>query len=93
VIAGAPIDDGLTETTIHFSVRKPDGDARSARAVGAAFIAEVNRQFTEDIPIWENKAYLERPLLCDGDGPIGRVRAYFQQFYDAAPSGSDPSPA
>jgi 3-ketosteroid 9alpha-monooxygenase subunit A len=85
VISGAPIEDGLYETTIHFSVRKPHGNADAARAVGAAFIAEVNRQFTEDIPIWENKVYLERPLLCDGDGPIGQVRSYFQQFYAEGP--------
>jgi hypothetical protein len=92
VISGAPIDEGLYETTIHFSVRKPDGNADAARAVGAAFIAEVNRQIVEDIPIWENKVYLERPLLCDGDGPIGQVRSYFQQFYAPEPDPSIESP-
>jgi hypothetical protein len=81
VIASAPVDDELHETTILFTVRKPGGDADVAEKVGRAFIAEVNRQFTEDIPIWEHKAYLERPLLCDGDGPIGLVRRYFEQFY------------
>ena len=34
-----------------------------------------------DIPIWNNKIYRERPLLCDGDGPIMKFRAWFKQFY------------
>ncbi len=34
-----------------------------------------------DIPIWQNKAHLKKPLLCDGDGPIMRFRKYFEQFY------------
>jgi hypothetical protein len=25
--------------------------------------------------------FLDRPLVCDGDGPFGRQRQYFQQFY------------
>ena len=81
VITGAPIDDELHETTIRFTVKKIDGDEQTTRKVGEAFINEVNRQYTQDIPIWENKIYLSKPLLCDGDGPIALIRSYFQQFY------------
>ncbi len=81
VITGAPIDDELHETTIRFSVKKIDGDEEATRKVGEAFIREVNRQYSQDIPIWENKIYLSKPLLCDGDGPIALIRSYFQQFY------------
>src|SRR5690606_854489 len=42
-----------------------------------------------DIPIWENKIHLERPFLCDGDGPILRFRKYFEQFYADGPDGSE----
>jgi hypothetical protein len=49
--------------------------------VGRAFIEEVTRQYTQDIPIWENKRFLERPVLCEGDGPIGVIRKYYAQFY------------
>ena len=38
-----------------------------------------------DIPIWENKIYRAKPLLCDGDGPIFRFRKYFEQFYTNPP--------
>ena len=55
--------------------------------VGAAVIRDVVKQMEEDIPIWENKRYLERPLLCDGDGPIGRYRVWARRFYTAAKPG------
>ncbi len=35
----------------------------------------------EDIPIWENKAYYQKPLLCDGDGPFPVYRRWMQQFF------------
>ena len=37
-----------------------------------------------DMPIWNNKKYRQKPILCDGDGPILRFRKYFKQFYDGA---------
>jgi nitrite reductase/ring-hydroxylating ferredoxin subunit/putative sterol carrier protein len=43
-----------------------------------AFITD----FPRDFPIWENKAYMDRPLLAGGDGPIGRYRRWARQFYD-----------
>jgi hypothetical protein len=38
-------------------------------------------QLEQDIPIWENKIYLENPLLCDGDELIAKYRKWFAQFY------------
>jgi len=81
VIAGAPVDDELHETTIRFSVRAAGGEEKTARSLGRAFIDEVTRQYTQDIPIWENKRFVEKPVLCDGDGPIGTIRRYYAQFY------------
>ncbi|MAG34282.1 MAG: hypothetical protein CL908_25670 [Deltaproteobacteria bacterium] len=34
-----------------------------------------------DFPIWENKLYLERPTLCDADGPLPTYRNWARQFY------------
>ena len=44
-------------------------------------IADIEKQMREDTPIWENKVYHERPLLCDGDGPIAQYRRWARQFY------------
>ena len=48
---------------------------------GEAFIAEIERQFEQDVPIWENKAHLERPLLVEGESGIALVRRWARQFY------------
>ena len=64
-------------------MKKLPGNDEATRGVARAFVAEIARQYAQDIPIWENKRYLERPLLCDGDGPILELRRYFKQFYPA----------
>jgi len=38
-------------------------------------------QWRNDIAIWENKIHLRKPLLVTGDGPIHRLRRWFQQFH------------
>lgn len=80
VISGAPIDEEWSETTLRFQVKRL-GSEDATRGVGRAFVAEIDRQFAQDIPIWENKAHWTRPVLCDGDGPIALLRRWAQQFY------------
>ena len=80
VTTGAPIDRERVHMRLALAVRRlPNSDA--TRGVGKAFIAEIERQFEQDIRIWENKLHLARPLLCDGDGPIGTLRRWARQFY------------
>ncbi len=73
-----PIDDSTVELRFNFMVKKMGGMETN---VGKAFIKEVTRQVEQDIPIWENKVHLDRPLLCDGDGPIALFRRWSKQFY------------
>ena len=40
------------------------------------------RQVNEDIPIWNAKVFLERPLLVKGDGPMLAYREQYRRFYD-----------
>lgn len=44
------------------------------------------RDVMQDRHVWENKTYVARPVLADGDGPIGRYRAWCRQFY---PTGTE----
>jgi nitrite reductase/ring-hydroxylating ferredoxin subunit len=37
-----------------------------------------------DVPIWQDKVYLERPLLVKGDGNIAEFRRWYSQFYEDA---------
>ncbi len=41
----------------------------------------IAHQTVEDVPIWENKAYVVRPALSDRDGPIMKFRKWAEQFY------------
>jgi nitrite reductase/ring-hydroxylating ferredoxin subunit len=75
-----PIDGDHVEVRFSFSIKK-FGGAETTRGVGAAFIGEISRQLDQDIPIWEHKTQWERPVLCDGDGPIGLFRRWSKQFY------------
>lgn len=80
VTAGTPIDEERMHMRLQLSVRRL-ADSDATRGVGRAFLAEIERQFSQDIPIWEHKAYLPRPVLCDGDGPIAALRRWARQFY------------
>ncbi len=42
---------------------------------------DIRDDFHRDIPVWENKVYLPRPVLCADDGPIMRLRRWATQFY------------
>ncbi len=37
--------------------------------------------FGEDVDIWHTKVRVDNPLLCDGDGPVNRLRKWYDQFY------------
>ena len=75
-----PVDEHEVDVCFSFSVCTARGfDPDSG--VGRASIAESIRQMEQDIPIWENKRYLPRPMLCDSDGPIGAFRRWARQFY------------
>jgi hypothetical protein len=75
-----PIDDDTCDVRFAFTQAKENGQ-KPVGGVGAAIIRDIVKQLNEDIPIWENKQYFERPVLCDGDGPIAEFRRWCQQFY------------
>ncbi len=37
--------------------------------------------FMDDVAIWHNKIRVDNPVLCDGDGPIYKLRQWYQQFF------------
>jgi hypothetical protein len=80
LISLTPIEAERLDVRFSFTLDAASG-ASLERGVGKAIIADILKQFVEDIPIWENKRYRNQPLLCDGDGPIPRYRAWAAQFY------------
>ena len=82
VSSSTPIETDQTELWFAFTVR--DIGKGITGGVGKAFMAEIGRQLEQDIPIWENKIYREVPRLVDGDGPIGKLRQWYKQFFKAS---------
>lgn len=76
-----PIDE---ETIAIFGVSniKVMPDAEYTREIEEIFYRAFLNDFPKDFPIWENKVYLDKPMLAGGDGPIGRYRRWCRQFYD-----------
>ena len=47
-------------------------------------MSEGAKTIEQDIPIWENKRYRDRPHLSDADGPILTFRRWYRQFHAPA---------
>ena len=75
-----PIENEKVITRFSFLQKKINGKVPKG-GVGAAIIADINKQVNEDIPVWENKKYAYKPVLCDKDGPIAKFRRHFATFY------------
>jgi 3-ketosteroid 9alpha-monooxygenase subunit A len=74
-----PIDDERTDVSFSYTVKH--GGDKKKMGVGAARIRDLEHQFEQDLPIWENKAYHDRPLLCAEDGKFGEYRRWMKQFF------------
>jgi 3-ketosteroid 9alpha-monooxygenase subunit A len=79
-ITQTPIDDEWTEVTLSFSMKRLEDDA-ATESISELNDQVTNLQFTQDVPIWENKVYRERPILTKLDGPVAQYRRWFRQFY------------
>ena len=80
--ATTPIDEEHVELRLLFLVRassEPGGLSPLDRAMIDATVENTSR----DVPIWENKVYVERPPLVSDDGPIRELRRWARQFYPA----------
>jgi hypothetical protein len=73
-------DDEFVDIRFSFLI-KNSGDADITKGIGKAFAAEIARQLEQGIPVWENKVYFEKPVLCDSDGPLMKDRHRAKQFF------------
>lgn len=75
-----PVTRGSCELRFSFVVRST-GDEVSTTKLGKAFIEEIHERTVEDVDMWQAKAYVPRPKLITGDGPIMQYRRWCEQFY------------
>lgn len=96
-VGGFPIDSILLnchvplhlksfELRFGMIVRKMEGvSAEMSQQIAAGYIKGIQQGFYQDVAIWDNKVRIDNPLLCEGDGPIYKLRKWYRQFYlDAA---------
>ena len=50
-------------------------------AMAAEYVKQNHIAFFQDVEIWHSKTRVDNPLLCDGDGPVNKLRQWHQQFY------------
>ncbi len=75
-----PVDEEHTEINCMLTMRKMAMPFANSILLRKA-ISEGKRTIDQDVPIWENKVYRERPGLCEADGPILQYRRWASQFY------------
>lgn len=77
-----PIDQHSFMLLLGLSTRYNPEKSTEENEDAARRIAKKFRDgFFQDVAIWENKTRIDNPLLCDTDGPIARLRHWYQQFY------------
>src|SRR5690606_39252506 len=57
----------------------------ATKLIQRAAFHEFCEDLSQDFDIWENKRYVDPPMLAKGDGPVGRYRKWCRQFYAQVP--------
>lgn len=50
-------------------------------AMVKGYVELTQQAFFEDVDFWHTKKRVDNPVLCDGDGPINKLRQWYNQFY------------
>ncbi len=83
-IAHTPNDTSSLDLRMGVMLKIVGSRAKTESYVGR-YLSNLKAGFEDDIRIWETKVYRESPVLCDGDGPIAKLRRWYRQFYVTAP--------
>lgn len=82
--AHTPIEENRVDLRVAVKLSKlTSAYARLAKYAGV-YVEGLRRGYFQDVRIWEHKQFVERPVLCDGDGPIMKLRQWYAQFYEPA---------
>lgn len=92
-VCATPVDVGRLEMRVAMRLREVANPANlnpalllAPRFMVNSLIARLTfkgfvHDLTQDFPMWENKQYIQPPILAKGDGPIGKFRTWTRQFY------------
>jgi len=83
VIAHTPVEDGLIRMHHGLMVKIADGEPTQADlAVARAYQESSRDALAQDVEIWMNKRPAINIMQVSCDGPFGKVRVWYQQFYN-----------
>jgi len=90
-----PVDLNTFDLRFGVTVKKnPELSDEQNMELVEAYVKQSQDAFYEDVEIWHSKTRIDNPVLCDGDGPVNRLRQWYQQFYtdvaDLGPELADP---
>lgn len=80
-----PVDENSIDLRLGVTLKVVGGNREKTQGFTKQYVANLRNGFEDDVAIWENKIYREPALLCDGDGPIFRLRKWYRQFYQRRP--------
>lgn len=83
LIAHTPVDDGTVQVWHALMVKMPNADAAKNDLETARGYQRSSRDaLGQDVEIWVNKAPCFNPMQIPADGPYGKVRLWYSQFYN-----------
>lgn len=85
MIANTPVEDGVSRCWHALMVKVHDGSRETTdedRANALAYQEGSRLAFAQDVEIWANKRACLNPLAVPNDGPYGKVRLWYRQFYN-----------
>ncbi|MEY4161106.1 MAG: hypothetical protein RLZZ136_1727 [Pseudomonadota bacterium] len=75
-----PIDS--EHTHLRWQLYHVPGLSEGRLRVTHARMRDLVKQVNEDMPIWNSKIYMPKPLLVEGDGPMMAYREQYKRYYD-----------
>lgn len=76
-----PIDEEHVGFHSFLAMKKIAYNPLATWALWQKAVTESGVTIQQDVPIWEYKRYLEKPVLVAEDGPLRKFRAWTRQFY------------
>ena len=83
LIAHTPVDNGSVRVWHGLMVKMPSAEAaRTDLEIARAYQRTSRDALGQDVEIWANKAPSFHPMQIPADGPYGKVRIWYSQFYN-----------
>lgn len=92
LVANTPIEDGRTRLWHAAMIQMNDG-ARpltdEERTIAFNYQEQLRVGLIQDVEIWANKRPCINPLAVPADGPYGRLRGWYKQFFNDRTTAAD----